>query len=288
MTLFAVSLALAGCGLARPSSTHAAGTEVRAIDVGGVDREFRVHIPRKRARESDLVVVIHGGFGSAEQAEAAYGWNEVAESEGLIVAYPSGKGVAWNAGTCCGRAAHNDVDDVGFVAAMVAELQEEYGVSPDRTFATGMSNGAMMTYRLACETDLFAAIAPVAGTIVTGCADPSPTSVLHIHGRDDERVRYDGEVGSGATRVDGLAVEEDVALWRAVDACPEPQVTAKPPLTTTTANCPEGRTVSLIAIDGAGHQWPGASTNGLSGPDPASTALDATAVIWKFFDGWKG
>lgn len=281
--LLALSLALSGCSATPPDPAPSAGTHLRTIEVAGEDREYRIHVPESLAAETRLVVMLHGGFGSAEQAEAAYGWNEISEEEGIVVAYPDGEGVSWNAGSCCGRSARRNVDDVGYLTAIVTELQREFGVSPERTFATGMSNGAMMAYRMACETELFAAIAPVAGTIVSDCTDPAPTSVLHIHGRDDERVRFDGEPGAGATRVDGLPVEDAVALWRTVDRCPEPHVAVAPPVTTTTATCPDGLAVTLIVIDGAGHQWPGASGNGLSDPDPASRALDATATIWEFF-----
>lgn len=282
--LVTVSLMLSGCSAMPPESTPTAGTQVRTIDIDGQDREYRVHVPMTLASEPSLIVMLHGGFGSAERAETAYGWNQISDTEGVIVAYPAGQGTSWNAGTCCGRAAQNGVDDVGYLTAVVTALQQEFGVDPTRTFATGMSNGAMMAYRMACETDLFAAIAPVAGTIVSDCTSPTPTSVLHIHGRDDERVRYDGEVGSGVARVHGWPVEEVVAFWRTVDHCPKPRVTSTPPVTTTTATCPAGRMVTLLLVDEAGHQWPGAAGRGLADPDPASTALDATTVIWRFFD----
>lgn len=174
-------------------------------------------------------------------------------------------------------------DDVAFISAVTAELQTEFEVAPARTFATGMSNGAMMTYRMACDTTLFAAIAPVAGTIVTPCDNPAPVSVLHIHGLDDERVRYDGEQGSGAARVDGMPIDDVIALWRQIDACQDSTTTGQPPLATTRSDSADGRVVELITISGAGHQWPGASGHGLADPDSASSAVNATETIWKFF-----
>lgn len=283
--LVAVAALLSGCTPpgASPSATPASGTQSRTIEVDGTSRDYLVHIPDQIGTNPSLVVFLHGGFGNAEQAESAYGWDDIADRSGAIVAYPQADGLAWNAGSCCGKPARDGVDDVAFISAVVAELQGEFGVAPARTFGTGMSNGAMMVYRMACETQVFAAVAPVAGTVVTGCDSPTPTSVLHIHGLDDDRVRFDGEPGSGATRVDGMPVEDVAALWRAVDACAPPTALDDPPVTTSRADCPDGRVVELITIAGAGHQWPGASGRGLADPDPASSAIDATETIWEFF-----
>jgi polyhydroxybutyrate depolymerase len=282
--LVALAALLSGCSPSpAPSATPSAGTQSRTIDVGGTSREYLVHLPDHVGADPALVVFLHGGYGTAAQAESAYGWDETADRNGAIVVYPQADGLAWNAGSCCGKPAREGVDDVAFISAVVAELQGEFGVSPARTFGTGMSNGAMMVYRMACDTTVFAAIAPVAGTIVTPCDSPAPTAVLHIHGLDDDRVRFDGEPGSGTTRVDGMPIEDVAALWRTVDSCAPPTVVEEPPVTTARAECPDGRTVELITIAGAGHQWPGASARGAADPDPASSAIDATATIWAFF-----
>jgi polyhydroxybutyrate depolymerase len=277
--LVTASIALAGCGALRDDH-RAAGADVRTITVSGVDRSYRLYVPEDLADDPALVVMIHGGLGSAHQAEDAYGWDAEAEAGGFVVAYPDGEDRVWNAGDCCGR---STADDVGFITAVVVDLQAEFDVSPTRTFATGMSNGAMMTYTLACETDLFAAIAPVAGTIVTPCDDPPPVSVLHIHGLDDGKVRMDGEPGDGPGDVDGLPIADVNALWRAADICGEPVVTDQPPVTMSTSDCADGNRVVLVTVADAGHQWPGSvAREGAS--DQPSDALDATALIWEFFD----
>jgi polyhydroxybutyrate depolymerase len=273
---------LAGCapdGGTGPDS----GTTSRTIEVGAESREYRLHVPPQLADDPALVVMLHGGLGSARQAEGAYGWDAVADAEGFVVAYPDGVNRTWNAGDCCGGAAREDVDDVAFLTALVTELRAEFGVGPDRTFGTGMSNGAMMTYRIACETDLFAAIAPVAGTIVTTCDDPAPASLLHIHGQGDGSVRMDGEPGDGVGDVDGMPIADVNALWRQADGCGDPVVTDAPPVTTSTSTCADGRTVTLVTVAGAGHQWPG-SVAREGATDQPSDALDATALIWEFFD----
>ncbi|MEO8528506.1 MAG: PHB depolymerase family esterase [Pseudolysinimonas sp.] len=282
LAVLATTLALAACGASHAPTSQPDRTEVRTISVQGVDREYRVHIPVSLDKHPSLVVMMHGGFGSAKQAEDAYGWDSLANSDGFVVAYPDGEGRSWNAGDCCGRGAREDVADVAFVTAMVADLQAEFGIDTSRTFATGMSNGALMSYRLACDTTLFAAIAPVAGTIVTTCDHPAATSVLEIHGLDDASVRMDGAPGGGVATVDGMPVQDVIDLWRTVDGCGDPVVTSAAPVTTAVSSCPDGRTVELITVAGASHQWPGSTAR--AGADTPSTALDATATIWAFFD----
>lgn len=284
LAVTSIAALLTGCGLRDDEPEPAsARTESRVIVVDGAERAYRVHIPEQLAADPALVVMLHGGVGSARQAERAYGWNDEADAAGFVVVYPDGVSRTWNAGDCCGGAERDGVDDVAFLTALVAELQGEFGVTSDRTFATGMSNGAMMTYRLACETELFAAIAPVAGTIVTGCDAPAPTSVLHIHGLDDSQVRMDGEPGDGMGDVDGMPIADVNALWRAAGACADPVVTDEPPVTTSVSDCADGRHVVLVTVADAGHQWPG-SVAREGAADQPSDAFDATTMIWEFFD----
>ena len=96
----------------------------------------------------------------------------------------------WNAGNCCGGARDQNVDDVGFIRQIVANLTRQMNVDRQRIYATGMSNGGLMSYRLACEmSDVFKAIAPVAGTDNTrSCTPKQPVAVLHIHARNDTHV----------------------------------------------------------------------------------------------------
>lgn len=290
--------ALAGCSVrasdappASPPPTSAAQspagdgtTEARSIQVGGLTRTYLVHVPATLAADPALVVMMHGAGGTGRVSEAGRGWDEQADAAGFVVAYPDGVDRLWNAGDCCGRVSEprDDVVDVGFITALVRQAQAEFGVRGERTFATGMSNGAMMAYRLACDTDLFHAVAPVAGTIVTPCPDPHPVSLLAIHGTADQTVTMDGRVGAGGTAVQGLPVTDAVAVFRTADGCDPPVTTTAGAVTTDAASCPDGREVTLITIAGAGHQWPGAPT-ARDGADAPSDALDATATVWDFF-----
>jgi polyhydroxybutyrate depolymerase len=257
------------------------------------DREYRLYVPSSVTRPASLVVMMHGGFGSAEQAEESYGWGAAADRYGFVVAFPDGIGRAWSVGGgCCGEPGRDGVDDVAFVEAVVADVAGRLPIDPRRVYATGMSNGALMSYRLACDSDVFAAIAPVAGTLLGDCPRPRPVSVLHIHGLADENVRFDGAPGSGFAKIDGPPVESTVDIWRAADGCTAPTVTTAGPVTTYASACAAGRAVTLVTIAGAGHQWPGSPDRTLAqrilGLDPPSDALDATDASWRFFAAHPG
>ncbi|MFF5209228.1 alpha/beta hydrolase family esterase [Streptosporangium sp. NPDC000396] len=258
-------------------------TSVHTIIVDGLERRYRVHRPASLPAKAPLVVMMHGGFGSARQAEESYGWNAEADRRHFVVAYPEGYGRAWNVGDgCCGKPGRRQVDDVAFISRMVARIGRELRIDPRQVYATGMSNGGMMAYRLACDTTIFAAIGPVATTRLGDCPGPEPVSIVHIHGLADQTVRFDGAPGTGAARIDGPPVPEVIAGWRRVDRCGRPAVSRSGPVTTELAGCRGGRAVRLTTIDGAGHQWPGGEVV-REQADPPSRDLDATAVIWDFF-----
>lgn len=278
-----------------PSATPgppAGETLIHSIEVDGRARSFRLHTPAGLPASDGvpLVVVLHGGLGSAEQAEEAYGWNAVADREGFLVAYPDGIERTWNAGGgCCGRAARMAVDDVEFVRQVVARIDQERALDVRRRYAAGMSNGGIFVYRLACETDLFAAVGPVAATQLVACRSPEPTSVMAVHGLDDTSVRFDGEPGSGIQTIDGPPVPEVIAGWRRVGGCDAPAETVDGVVRRSSASCAGGRSVALTTVDGAGHQWPGsvpapAVAMRVLGIDPPSNALDATSELWAFFE----
>jgi polyhydroxybutyrate depolymerase len=268
LALLAAVVALAGCS-AMSAGTPAAtagfpdGTSVHTIIVGGLDRSYRVHKPAGLPASAPLVVMLHGGFGSGEQAERAYGWDGLADSAKFVVAYPDGIARAWNVHGCCGRPSRDGIDDVGFITAMVDEIGRGIGIDRSRVYATGISNGGMMSYTLACNSDMFAAIGPDSATQLDPCGSPHPTSVMHVHGTADRLIRYDGGPGEGVAHVNGPPVPEVNAFWRNVDQCGEPVVTIDGALTTSTANCAGNRGVVLITVDGGRHEWPSFATHEL-------------------------
>ncbi|TAL45640.1 MAG: polyhydroxybutyrate depolymerase [Salinibacterium sp.] len=280
-----LALLLSGCGVnrnqaERPSATPV--TTVHTITVDGATRSYILTVPVGLVGKSPLVVMLHGGFGSGSQAERSYGWDELAASESFVVAYPDGMNKAWNiGGGCCGMPGRHAIDDVTFIEAMVADIGKSVPLDDSRIYATGMSNGAMLAYRLACDSDLFAAVAPVSGTIVGDCADPKPVSVIHIHGLADTSVRMDGAEGAGVAHIDGMPIADLNSFWRGVDDCLAPIVATDGDVSTSIATCAEGRTVELITIAGAGHQWPGSKPI-REGADAPYPGLDATSTIWDF------
>ncbi|KAA1249277.1 polyhydroxybutyrate depolymerase [Mycobacterium simiae] len=273
------------------SATIPVGQSSQAIEWGGVSRTFNLYRPQELFGSVPVVVMMHGGYGTGAQAERAYHWDAKADNGHFLVVYPDGLNRAWNAGSCCGMPQQSNVDDIGFISAMVGAIEQQMPIDPTRIYATGMSNGAMMALRLGCETGIFAAIAPVAGTLMTDCSRAQPASLLQIHGTADDNVPYDGGPGkalkvNGAPRVNGPSVPSVNATWRAIDSCAPPVSHTTGVVTTETAECADGRAVELISVAGAGHQWPGGVPNPklerLGLPQP-STAFDATDTVWQFF-----
>lgn len=143
-----------------------------------------------------LVIVLHGAVGTGAQAEQSYGWDAEAGRGGFVAAFPDGIGRTWNAGPdCCGKAAAENVDDIAFIERLVTAVSAAAPVDSGRVFVTGISNGALLAYRLACASRTFAAIAPVSGTMINSCPAPHPISVLHIHGTADQTIPYGGGTG---------------------------------------------------------------------------------------------
>lgn len=270
------------------TTTIPVGSTDYSISVSGLTRTFHVYRPLGITADAPLVVFLHGGFGTGAEAEKYYGWDAEADAHGFLVAYPDGYDHAWNVGGgCCGEPASKNIDDVAFISAMVAQIEREAPIDTHRVFATGISNGGMMDYRLACSTTLFAAIGPDSATELGPCANPARLSVIHVHGTADHNIPYDGGPGDGYAHIDGPSVPSVVAGWRSIDGCASPSSSVQGTVTTSVASCPDGRAVELITIAGAGHQWPGSPDRPVIqkalGLDTPSTALDATSVIWAFF-----
>jgi polyhydroxybutyrate depolymerase len=281
IALLGVLLVLSGCsGGHRDETPVSGGTSVHTMAFGGLDRTYRLHKPPGLTAAAPLVVMLHGASGTGEQAEKSYGWDQLADSAHFVVAYPDGVGHTWNGHGCCGKAMRENVDDVGFITAMVGQISAGLPIDKSRVYAAGFSNGGIMSYTLACNTGIFAAIGPDSATMLDACTAPHPTSVIHIHGTADKVVPYNG--GQGWSTVNGPSIADLNAFWRKADQCGPPDVTTNAPLTTSTAACADKRSVELITIDGGKHQWPGGSTV-LEKRDPTSHTLDATQTIWQFF-----
>ena len=254
------------------------GDHVVEMTHDGRLRVFTAHVPPgyDGTELTPVVLDFHGlGSNSTQQQFFSY-MDPLADAEGFIVVYPDGTqnadgDRAWDAGICC---TDEPVDDVGFVRAMLDELDARLCVDPDRRFATGMSNGGLFSYRLGCEAaDVIAAVAPVAGALgidpFTNCQPVRPMPLWQIHGTVDGRVPFDGA---------RLSAE----YWAELNGCGgETSVTYQNGVVTCEAwDCPAGSEVEFCTAEGVDHCWPGQPFC----IDPPSTEdIDSTATIWEFF-----
>jgi polyhydroxybutyrate depolymerase len=265
----------------------------------GIERSYVVRLPGlvpAPDQRLPLVLVLHGGGGNAAVAEAMTGFTDKAKREGFIVVYPEGTGrlgrrlLTWNAGHCCGQAMTRQVDDVGFIRALIHRLVADHPVDPRRIYATGMSNGGMMSHRLGIElSDRFAAIAPVVAALFGDETKPThAVAALMINGQLDASVPAVGGAPGGRfpDAWDGTPALPALAqggFWAAANGCaPTPEATQQSSITRWRYRCSSGRDVEVVLVGDNGHAWPGGKAGHRRGDTP-STALNATDTIWSFF-----
>ena len=266
---------------------------------GGIRREYLVHVPKSYGgAPTPILIALHGGGGDSDfQADdQKYGLISKSEEAGFIAVFPNGfsrlpNGIlaTWNAGNCCGPAQKNNVDDVGFIREVIRRMERQANIDRKRIFVTGMSNGAMMSWRLACEAPEIRAIAPVEGTDnTTGCKPARPVPVIEFHAADDPNVPFDGGVGAGPSKVDFTSVPATQAKWVEINRSDRRKVQV---LSVAGAHCDlhragiGGAPVELCVTDSGGHSWPGGGTqNGRKAP---SMAISATDLMWQFFEALK-
>ncbi|MDO8742568.1 MAG: PHB depolymerase family esterase [bacterium] len=270
----------------------------------GLTRSYLIHIPAgyDSKKEYSLVIALHGGFGSGESMEKQTRMSALADKDGFIVVYPDGvansNGVrAWNAGNCCGVPAKNNVDDVGYIRQLMASLESTYGVDVKRVFAMGMSNGAMLANRLACEaSDIFTAVSPVSGTPQVAVCNPKrPVPILMVHGTSDAVVPFNGGTGTSFVTKDNsfISVTQALSDWSVRNKCLGKEVvTSIPPLTN------DGITIDkimysdcaaetvLYRINGGTHSWPGGTQARAQESVAPSQSFDASKTIWTFFNSF--
>ena len=274
-----------------------------SIQFGGRTRTYTIHIPpaARCQTQTPLVFFFHGGGGNGTQAASSYQLNPIADREGFFVVYPDGTSASpavplltWNSGHCCGYAYDNKVDDVGFVRALLVALRATYPVDPARVHATGFSNGAMLTHRLAAELSTsFASVAPVSGAIggtfdgvtYTIPQPAAPVAILMMHGKLDQNVPYEGGVGDASqimNRAD-KSVAEATAFWSANNRCSPAPASKRTGnvVVDTFAGC--AADVTLYSIDNTGHAWAGGRGPLTLTGDPASYELSASEIVWAFF-----
>ncbi|WP_240670525.1 alpha/beta hydrolase family esterase [Actinoplanes solisilvae] len=250
----------------------AAGDHKMTLDFGGQKRTFLLHAPPGYTGDKPvpLVVAMHFFPGDGAALRDMIEMDAKADKHGFLVAYPDGVSAAFNALICCGAE-----DDVGFLKALTEKLVADWKVDPDRIYATGISNGADMSFRAAVEASgVFAAVGPVSGGLGGPLADKSdfvpkePVSVLTIVGANDQ---YYDTFQAGLTK------------WRERLDC-KPVETKGKGFTRSKAKCADGSDVEVYVVTDMGHSWPGAKKGPMAIPDAPIVATD---LLWAFFAAHK-
>lgn len=281
-----------------------------SLNWGGIERRYKVHIPKNynRLSASPVVIYLHGGGGSMDGA-----YNDkidtYSDSYDFILLVPEGTGPrlprkilgSWNSGEwyvdgkqqgCCGYAYENNVDDIGFITAMLNKTVADYAIDESRIYATGISNGAMMSYALACNlSERIAAIASVASPATPDeCVPRRSVPIMHIHGTADPCVPYNGGLGEACISSEKRVMQSAqhmVDEWVKINESDTSYMTS---YTNNGASCVtyDGRTrrgadVEFCTIAGMGHAYPsGNQYMPIDKIGPVSYDLSFDQ-IWQFF-----
>lgn len=227
------------------------------MEWAGRTRSYLVHVPASYAGDTavPLLMDLHGYLGSAKKQQGKSGQLAQSDRRGFIAVWPEALNKGWNGYGCCGDSAKQDIDDVGYLRALVARLQAQGRIDRARTFVTGHSNGGSMTQRMACEaSDVFRAAAPVSFPLntTTDCRPVRPITVVEFHGTADEIVSY---YGVGLFGFQGA--RKSLATWAALDGCSgDPVRTQLKGLSRdeTFVDCRGGTRVGLVSIAFAFHE----------------------------------
>lgn len=286
------------------STTHVAQRgelEQIKLEAHGVPRSYLLYTPavHDEAAESPLVLLFHGGHGSARDLVEHTGFNSVADQGQFLIAYPDSVEGHWNDGR---PETETEVDDVAFVDALLVDVARRRKVDAQRVYAAGISNGGSFTARLACErAGRFAALAQVVSTMAVklyaSCKPERPVPMLIMNGTDDPlhpwrggALRKSGRLGKGG---EVIGTEHAARFWADHDDCTgreESELPDREPADGTRVraihytHCSLGSEVLLLAIEGGGHAWPGAPERPFLARLTGRTSrdIDGSEVIWEF------
>jgi polyhydroxybutyrate depolymerase len=277
-----------------------------SLSVDGLERHFRWYRPAKPAASPPLVFVLHGSMGDGREARRMtyYEFDRLADRHGFLAVYPDGLERHWND---CRRAATytantKNIDDVGFFGKMIDFFVAEQHANPDRVYATGISNGGQLAYRLALELpDRIAAVAPVAASLPDDAnfdceRSGKPIAVLIMNGTEDPMNPYEGGdaalYGIWASRGTVLSTDATVRYFAELAGHRgPPRVVQYPDVNTHDHSRAElqiwndgpGPEVVLLKIEGGGHTFPHPFHRFPRFIGVTNADLDAAAEIWRFF-----
>jgi polyhydroxybutyrate depolymerase len=284
----------------RLSGKLAGGT----VEVGGRNRTYLTYVPQGLTKGAPLVVLMHGTGQSGAQMRkwTGYGFERLADEHGFAIVYPDGYEGYWNACNIVGDYSANrlNIDDVGFLTGMVDKLIDELGVDPGRVFATGISRGGHMAFRLGLEApSRFRAVAAVSASVPTPenfkCtpAGQGTSSVMIMNGTKDPinpfeggevtflgllkrgKVRSSRESGQYLADLNHITGRPETSETPVTDGFHVEQVLWRNEFKTE---------VELVAIHGGGHGIPQPYWRYPRFLGPAPKEPNGPAVIWEFFE----
>jgi polyhydroxybutyrate depolymerase len=274
------------------------GDHARRILVDELKRSYSVHVPPSydAKKPPPVVLVLHGAAMNGPIMEWFCGLSKKADEAGFIAVYPNGTGpggtlLTWNAGRFPGGLNPRRADDVAFIGKVLDDLASVVTYDAKRVYATGISNGAMMAYRLAVEMpDRIAAIAAVAGVMCLENPEPKqPVPILHFHGTKDGLVPFDG-ARNGSSPFRFPAVEESLKVWLKCNGCAETPETCELPMAEDKLKVirkdyrtgQEKAPVVLYVIEEGGHTWPGMDRHARF-LGATTHNISANDLMWDFF-----
>lgn len=306
----AIAICAAALALLANHADWPPGHQRIVVSWGGRNREFLLYVPPlyENSKAVPLVVMLHGMGGTAMNSHKETSWSSKAEAEMFIVAYPEAtrpdpksppslrnNPQAWNDGSGRFHASERDIDDVGFIRAMLDRITADYNIDSKRIYVAGFSNGASMTFRVGAElTNRIAAISPNAGACWTKELKLSGgLSLCYITGTSDTLNPIDGgypKLVFGGKNQDGPKkppVQETIDKWvKALGGArnAESDITTDGVRTRRYGTSHQGAEVEYITIEGLGHHWAGGTSQApefLVGKN--TEKLKATDVVWDFF-----
>ena len=286
---------------------YSSGDIHESITVDGIKRDFLIHLPQNYSQKESLplIIALHGGGGNAQDMEKLtnYEFNKLADDKNFIVVYPNGIQRHWNDGRNLSiyYTQKENINDVKFISELIDHMIKNYNVNSSRVYVTGMSNGALMSYRLAYElSNKIAAVAPVDGSIPLNIflneTPLRPIPILMINNVDDPILPWNGGYAHFGDKKLGevIGVEETAEFWAKIDNCSlvknkEYLPDVNPGDGTRVwmrlyLNNATDMKVILYGIDGGGHTWPnGYQYLPKSVIGKTSKDIDACKLIWNFF-----
>jgi polyhydroxybutyrate depolymerase len=300
--LASLALACSADGITGAGETGiwSVGTASHAVVAGARTRTYLAHVPPKRLLRASLpapwplVIVLHGSAGDAASVAQLSAMDSLADANLFLVAYPNGTGgdfdlypSDWNAGSCCGGAARDNVDDLAFITGLIAQMSAHVPVDARRVYVAGFSAGGRMAYHVGCQlSTTIAAIGVVAGSLVDdACAPAKGVPLFAVHGTDDPEVAFDEASPPPLGTVPLLAgnLPPAVQFWSALGKCTGgTNLTLSEHVVRTSFTACVGAEIQFYAIRGGTHGWPGGPVD--PGAQPPMNELRASVLMWQFFN----